>query len=624
MFYGLGSDGTVGANKNSIKIIGEDTDNYAQGYFVYDSKKSGSVTVSHLRFGPEPIRSTYLVDQANFVACHQWVFLEQLRHAQGRPPGATFLLNSLRPGGTWDQLPRWMQEQIIDKKLKVYAIDAYKVAREAGMGNRINTVMQTCFFAISGVLPDRTRRSKKIKNAIARPTARRASESSAMNFEGGRQHPGQPARVPGPVTGESHLPTLPGRARRRRPGLRQEVSREDHGRPGRPAARSAPCPPTAPSPPAPPSGRSATSPRRSRSGTPTSASSAASASWSAPTPRSAPRSTTKTPWRAPRRASRAPSTTSAKDFWDLKFTIQVAPEDCTGCGLCVDVCPAKNKAEPKHKAINMSPSSTTWSRAGELGLLPRAARPRPQSARIARPRAQQMQEPLFEFSGACAGCGETPYVKLLSQLFGDRMLVANATGCSSIYGGNLPTTPGRHNANGRGPAWSNSLFEDNAEFGLGFRLAIDKQDRHGQELLHCWSLKERLGATWQGRSSGRADRRADIVEQRRAGGRSARQAQAGLKTIAADDPGKPSACGSLADYLVKARASGSSAATAGPTTSATAASTTCWPAGATSTSWCSTPRSTPTPAARCPRPPRSGAVAKFAAGGKPAPRRTWA
>ncbi|GET39317.1 pyruvate:ferredoxin (flavodoxin) oxidoreductase [Microseira wollei] len=482
IFYGLGSDGTVGANKNSIKIIGEETDNYAQGYFVYDSKKSGSVTVSHLRFGPELIRSTYLVDKANFVACHQWEFVEKFPILKEIVPGGTFLLNSpYAADEVWQKLPKSVQEQIIEKQLKVYGINASKVAREAGMGGRINTVMQVCFFAVSGVLP-REEAIEQIKKSIRKTYGKKGEEIVQMNIKAVDQtlanlyEVGKGEQNQLPITNyQSPIPdTAPAFVRE---VLGKMIAREGDDLP----VSALPCDGTFPS------GTTKWEKRNIAAEIPV---------WDpnvcvqcGKCVMVCPHSVIRSKVYEPEQLENAPETfksNNAKDHdWKgLKFTIQVAAEDCTGCGVCVDVCPAKNKSEPKLKAINMEPQLPLREQEREnwdyFLSLPNPDRRELKLTKIGQ---QQMQEPLFEFSGACGGCGETPYLKLVSQLFGDRMLVANATGCSSIYGGNLPTTPWTHNAEGRGPAWSNSLFEDNAEFGLGFRVSIDKHTEFAAELL---------------------------------------------------------------------------------------------------------------------------------------------
>ncbi|MBD2495740.1 pyruvate:ferredoxin (flavodoxin) oxidoreductase [Nostoc sp. FACHB-280] len=481
IFYGLGSDGTVGANKNSIKIIGEETDNYAQGYFVYDSKKSGSVTVSHLRFGSQPIHSTYLISQANFVACHQWGFLEQFDMLTHIIPGGTFLLNSpYSLEDVWQKLPRLVQTQIITKQLKFYVINAYKVAREAGMGGRINTVMQVCFFALSGVLP-REEAIAQIKQSIIKSYGKKGNEIVQMNLNAVDRTLENLYEVPVPQGVDSHIelrPPVPDTA----PAFVREVLGKMIAKCGDDLPVSAlPVDGTYPT------GTAKWEKRNITQEIPV---------WDTDVcvqcgkcVMVCPHSVIRSKVYEPQQLENAPPTfksTNAKDHdWHgLKYTIQVAAEDCTGCGICVDVCPAKNKTETRKKAINMEPQPPlreaerqNW----EFFLnLPNPDR---RNLKLNHINQQQMQEPLFEFSGACGGCGETPYIKLATQLFGDRMIVANATGCSSIYGGNLPTTPWTQNAEGRGPAWSNSLFEDNAEFGLGFRISLDKQAEFAAELL---------------------------------------------------------------------------------------------------------------------------------------------
>jgi pyruvate-ferredoxin/flavodoxin oxidoreductase len=483
LFYGLGADGTVGANKNSIKIIGEDTDNYAQGYFVYDSKKSGSTTVSHLRFGPDPIRSTYLVSRANFVACHQPVFLERYDVLQEAVPGGTFLLNT--PCGAdeiWDKLPRVYQEHIVNKKLRVYVIDAVKVARESGMGGRINTVMQVCFFAISGVLP-REEAIEAIKSSIKYTYGRKGDEIVQMNLKAVDNTLAHLHQVKVPARIESQIelpPPVPKQAPEFVRGVLGEILA---GRGDSLPVSKLPCDGTFPT---------ATARWEKRNiALEIPVWDAAVCIQCGKCAMVCPHGVIRAKAYEPTALATAPSTFKSSDAKDrdwkalgLKYTIQVAPEDCTGCALCVDVCPARNKSQTRLKAINMAPQPplrdtevTNWAFFLDIPELDR------RKIKVGSIPQQQLQQPLFEFSGACAGCGETPYLKLASQLFGDRMVVANATGCSSIYGGNLPTTPWAVNADGRGPAWSNSLFEDNAEFGLGFRLSIDKQQEFAGELL---------------------------------------------------------------------------------------------------------------------------------------------
>lgn len=480
MFYGLGADGTVGANKNSIKIIGEETDNYAQGYFVYDSKKSGAMTVSHLRFGPNPIRSIYLIEQANFVGCHQWIFLEKFDVLRSAGQGATFLLNSpFGPDEVWDQLPIEVQEDIVRKNLKLFVINANKVARENGMAGRINTIMQVCFFALSNVLP-REEAIAQIKKAIKKTYGKKGEEIVRVNLLAVDNTLDNLFEVNiGDVTSTIKRPPAVSALA---PDFVREVEAKMLIKEGEDLPVSAlPCDGTYPT------GTAKWEKRNLAQEIPV---------WDPDVCVQCGKCIMVCPHAVIRgkaydesQLANAPATfkftdTKDKDFAGTKFTIQVAPEDCTGCGVCVDVCPAKNKAQPSRKAINMAeqlplrqPEAENW----EFFL--KLPNPDRQQLHIDRIRQQQWQEPLFEFSGACAGCGETPYVKLISQLFGDRMIVANATGCSSIYGGNLPTTPWAQNADGRGPTWSNSLFEDNAEFGLGFRLTVNKFAQFAGELL---------------------------------------------------------------------------------------------------------------------------------------------
>ncbi|MDJ0901855.1 MAG: pyruvate:ferredoxin (flavodoxin) oxidoreductase [Xenococcus sp. MO_188.B8] len=511
MFYGLGSDGTVGANKNSIKIIGEETDNYAQGYFVYDSKKSGAVTVSHLRFGNQPIRSTYLIDRANFVGCHQWNFLEKLDVLKAAIPDATFLLNSpYNINEVWSQLPIEIQEQIIRKGLKFYVINANKVARESGMGGRINTVMQTCFFALAGVLPQEEAIAQ-IKKAIKKTYGKKGEKIVQMNLQAVDNTLDNLFEViiPTQVTSQVHqkevIPdTAPEFVRQ---VLGKMVSREGDQLP----VSALPCDGTYPT------GTSKWEKRNIAQFIPV---------WDPDVcvqcgkcVMVCPHGVIRGKAYEPGQLANAPASFKSaevrdKDFSGQKFTIQVAPEDCTGCGICVDICPAKNKSQPSLKAINMEDQLPLREQErANWDFFLNLPNPDRRQLKLNQIRQQQMQEPLFEFSGACAGCGETPYIKLMTQLFGDRALVANATGCSSIYGGNLPTTPWAQNAEGRGPAWSNSLFEDNAEFGLGFRIAIDKHSQFARELLQ--KLSPQLGSDLvTGILNAEQKTEADIYEQR--------------------------------------------------------------------------------------------------------------
>jgi pyruvate-ferredoxin/flavodoxin oxidoreductase len=481
VFYGLGADGTVGANKNSIKIIGEETDAYAQGYFVYDSKKSGSVTVSHLRFGPRPIRSSYLVSRASFVACHQFALLERLDVLAVAEPGAVFLLDSpWAPPDVWDHLPRPVQAAVIAKRLQLFVIDGHRVARETGMGGRVNTVMQTCFFAISGVLP-RADAVAAIKRSIEKTYGKRGEAVVRKNFAAVDATLDQlhevavPPLATSPV--ERRAPVSAGA-----PDFVRRVSARIIAGEGDLLPVSAlPADGTYPS---------------------------ATAQWEKRGIASeipvwdealciqcgkcvlvCPHAVIRATVYAPDLLAGAPATFKSaparwREFSDQRYTLQVAPEDCTGCALCVEVCPAKSKSEVRHRAIDMQPmpplreaEAANWS--FFLGL------PAPDREALNQGQVKDVQllEPLFEFSGACAGCGETPYVKLVSQLVGDHALIANATGCSSIYGGSQPTTPWAVNRDGRGPAWANSLFEDNAEFGLGMRLALDHRTERARALV---------------------------------------------------------------------------------------------------------------------------------------------
>ncbi len=487
VFFGLGSDGTVGANKNSIKIIGEETDNYAQGYFVYDSKKAGSVTVSHLRFGKKPIRSSYLIHKASFVACHQAALIEQIDVLDLADPGAIFLLNThAAADSAFDTLPREVQQQIIDKGIKLYVIDAYKVAGELGLGARINTIMQTCFFAISGVLP-RDEAIEKIKAAIQKTYGKKGEAVVKSNFAAVDKalENLHEAAVGGSVTSQR---CRAAHVSQDAPEFVRNVTAEMiAGRGDGLPVSSMPADGTFPT------GTTKWEKRNIGLDIPV---------WDPGTCIQCNKCALVCPHAAirasafePASLENAPATFKSIDarggeYKGLKFTIQVAPEDCTGCSLCVEACPAKNKKEVRLKAINMAPQAPVRDTEREnyaffldIPELDRTAH------KIGSVKGSQFALPLFEYSGACVGCGETPYVKLVSQLFGDRAIIGNATGCSSIYGGNLPTTPWTTNADGRGPTWSNSLFEDNAEFGLGFRLSLDKQNEYARELLEKLSAE---------------------------------------------------------------------------------------------------------------------------------------
>jgi pyruvate-ferredoxin/flavodoxin oxidoreductase len=481
MFFGLGSDGTVGANKNSITIIGEGTDNYAQGYFVYDSKKAGAITVSHLRFGPRPIRSTYLVSKANFIGCHQWFFLEKYDMLGNAVRGATFLLNSIYgPDEVWDHLPRPVQQQIIAKKLKLYVIDAYKVAEQTGMGVRINTIMQTCFFAISGVLP-RDQAIAKIKEAIKKTYGKKGEDVVQMNFNAVDATLANLHQVTVPAAATSAIEMPPAVAPEAPEFVQQVTGEIMAGRGDEVPVSKMPDDGTFPT------GTTQWEKRNVALEIPV---------WD---PEiciqclkcvlTCPHSVIRGAIYDPSCLKGAPATFKStdargKEFAGKTFTLQVAPEDCTGCGVCCFVCPAKNKQVEGRKAINLEPQPPIREQEREnwkfFLTLPEIER---SELKVHTVKGAALLHPLFEFSGACAGCGETPYVSLLSRLFGDRAVIANATGCSSIYGGNLPTTPWTSNRDGRGPTWSNSLFEDCAEFGLGFRLTINKFREQAEELL---------------------------------------------------------------------------------------------------------------------------------------------
>ena len=464
-----------------MKIIGEGTDNFSQGYFVYDSKKAGAITISHLRFGPKPIHSTYLISQASFVACHQFSFLERIDMLRSAAPGAVFLLNSLYgPDEVWNRLPRTVQRQIIEKNLRFFVIDGYKVARDAGMGDRINTIMQTCFFAISGILP-REQAIAAIKDAIKKTYGKRGEAVIQKNYaavDAALAHLRE-VKVPGQVSSSFDIRrAVPEEA----PEFVQRVIAKIVAGDGDALPVSA----------FPVDGTFPTS----------------TAQWErrnialeipvwdeqlciqcGKCVLVCPHATLRAKVFDGQLLAGAPPAFKAvparwREFKDMKYSLQVSPEDCTGCALCVEVCPVKSKTEVKHKAINIAPQPPLREQERDnwafFLTLPETDR---RALNFTQVKDVQLLRPLFEFSGACAGCGETPYVKLLTQLLGDRVLIGNATGCSSIYGGNLPTTPYCQDASGRGPAWSNSLFEDNAEFGLGMRLALNQQVAYARDLL---------------------------------------------------------------------------------------------------------------------------------------------
>ena len=541
VFFGLGADGTVGANKASIKIIGEETELNAQGYFVYDSKKSGAITISHLRFGRRPIRSSYLVRRAGFVACHQFGFLDRYDVLEYASPGAVFLLNApFPPDQVWDQLPAEVQARIIEKRIKVFVIDASRVARETGMGTRINSVMQTCFFAISGVLP-RDEAIARIKESLEKTYGRKGAEVVRRNFAAvdATLENLHELRVPAQVSATRRRPPI---VAPEAPDFVQRVTAVMlEGKGDLLPVSAFPVDGTWPT---------ATSRWEKRS------IAAEIPVWD---PRICiqcnkcalvcPHAAIRAKIYAPDALAGAPRAFLAEDFKSqdmkgLKYTIQVAPEDCTGCSLCVMVCPAKDKALPRHKAIDMHPQPPIREQERESYAFFLAIPEADRRGLKLDLKGSQFLEPLFEYSGACAGCGETPYLKLLTQLFGDRTLIANATGCSSIYGGNLPTTPYTVNREGRGPAWSNSLFEDNAEFGLGLRLAIDSHGAQARDLLR------QLASS--GLEPGLVGGILEADQGSEAGIGAQRQRVADLRQRLAGIPGPEAArLAELADYLVR-------------------------------------------------------------------------
>ncbi len=484
LFYGLGADGTVSANKNSIKIIGELTELYAQGYFVYDSKKSGAVTVSHLRFGPEPIRSSYLIqdEEAQFIGCHQANFPQRYEMLNKAAAGAIFLLNTTAAADeVWDTLPRSVQQTMLDKQIRFYVIDAYRVAHEAGLGQRINTIMQTCYFAISGILP-RDTAIQAIKDAVEKSYGKKGAMIVDKNFIAIDAAVANLHQVAIPERASSGFDKAALVSDSAPEFIRTVTAQLIAGHGDDVTVSQIPADGTYPS------GSAAYEKRNLAQEIPV---------WDealcihcGKCPLVCPHGVIRSKVFDPQQLDAPPATfkhvpVRGKDFESsLHISYQVAPEDCTGCTLCVDICPVQDKDNPEHRALNMEPvgplretERTNW----EYFLsIPEYDRSKVRSNLL---KGVMLYQPLFEFSGACSGCGETPYIKLATQLFGDRMLVANATGCSSIYGGNLPTTPWTTNHEGRGPAWNNSLFEDNAEFGLGFRIAINKQAEYARRLL---------------------------------------------------------------------------------------------------------------------------------------------
>ncbi len=492
MFYGLGSDGTVSANKNTIKIIGEATDWHAQGYFVYDSKKSGAITVSHLRFGPKPIRSTYLIagNDADFIGCHQTIFLERYDMLANAAENAVFLLNSPEPAErVWASLPAKMQQQMITKKIRFHVIDGYAVAEKSGMGKRINTIMQTCFFAISGVLPQADAIAA-IKHAVEKTYGKKGRHIVELNFKAIDETLASLYEVPLPAD-VSSLFDIKSAISGSAPDFVKRVTGVIIAGKGDALPVSA-----MPDDGTFPTGTAAYEKRNLALEIPV---------WETDLCTQCgkcvmvcPHSVIRSKIYSTDVLENAPGTFKhalmlGKDFpAGLSMSYQVSPEDCTGCTLCVDICPIRDKSNASRKALNMSPQPPLREAEQEnwdfFLAIPEYDRRLLKANTI---KGSMVMQPLFEFSGACVGCGETPYIKLASQLFGDRMVVANATGCSSIYGGNLPTTPWAKNADGRGPAWSNSLFEDNAEFGLGMRISLDKQNEYARELAA--SLRDQLG-----------------------------------------------------------------------------------------------------------------------------------
>ena len=489
LFWGLGSDGTVSANKSSIKIIGEETDNHAQGYFVYDSKKSGSITISHLRFGPRPIAAPYLIERAHFVACHHFAFLGKYDVLESIVPGGVFLLNSpYGPDRVWEHLPREVQQILRERNICFYVINAGKVAQATGMGGRVNTVMQTCFFAVSGVLP-RDEAIAAIKRSIQKSYGKRGEAVVQRNFAAVDQTLDLLAQVDVDAAAlldrdsDSNSPFTrqPPVTDQAPPFVRDVLGTMIAGHGDALPVSALPVDGTYPV------GTARFEKRNIGTEMPI---------WDPDLCIQCGKCTMVCPHAVirmkvydPAELEGAPASFPAtparfKEFADMRYTLQASPLDCTSCGLCVEACPVKDKSQTGRKAINMGAiepiigaESANWEFFTQLPEMD------PARMTLSTIKNSQLLEPLFAFSGACSGCGETPYLKLITQLFGDRMLVANATGCSSIYGGNLPTTPWSANRNGRGPAWSNSLFEDNAEFGLGMRVAVDKQQAYARELL---------------------------------------------------------------------------------------------------------------------------------------------
>jgi len=512
LFFGLGSDGTVGANKDSTKIVGEHTDLSAQGYFEYDSKKAGTVTISHLRFSPRPIKGSYFISKANFVACHQFVFTEKLNMLKSLVEGGTFLLNSpYGPDEVWDHLPMELQQEIIDKKAKFYVVDAVTVAREAGMGNRLNTVMQTCFFQLAKLFPTAEEAIGYIKDAIQKTYGKKGDAVVQKNYAAVDASIAALKEVNYPKTVTSKLRRQMG-AVGNPPAFVKNTLGEIL------AARGNDLPVSAmPADGTYPTSTSQYEKRNIAIDIPI---------WDPDTCIQCAQCSLVCPHAAirykvfePALLDKAPKSFKSKDynlkdFAGCKAAIQIAPDDCIGCGLCVQNCPGKNKAQEGRKAINME-DKKAYMEAERANWdfflsIPDMDRSKVNADTV---KGSQMLLPLFEFSGACAGCGETPYIKLITQFYGDRMIVANATGCSSIYGGNLPTTPYTVNSEGCGPAWCNSLFEDNAEFGLGIRAAVDQQCAFAKEILTA--KRDKIGAELvDNLLNNKQETEADIAKQR--------------------------------------------------------------------------------------------------------------
>ena len=543
VFYGLGADGTVGANKNSIKIIAEDAGKYGQGYFVYDSRKSGSMTTSHLRFSDNPIKAAYLINKADFVACHQFPFMAKVDILKIAKPGATFLLNApYKAEEVWDHLPIEVQQEIIEKKLNLYTINAVEVARDTGMGQRINTIMQACFFAISNILP-KEEAIEQIKNAIKKTYSKKGDAIVQKNFAAVDASLAHMHKVeyPNEVTSKfhRHLP-VPADA----PEFVRKVTGEIIANRGDELPVSAfeqVVDGTWPT------GTTQYEKRCIATEIPV---------WDSETciqcgkcSLVCPHGVIRMKVASAEELKNAPATLKhaaykGKEFAGKEFILQISPEDCTGCGICTSACPAKNKANPELKALNMDhienhldAEVANWKFFETLPYVKRTE--------VAKnlPKTTQMIQPLFEFSGACAGCGETPYVKLLTQLFGDRMVVANATGCSSIYSGNLPTTPYAKDEKGHGPAWSNSLFEDNAEYGLGMRFSIDQQTHFAKTLLE--GLKDKVGAELADKLLNNPQSTDVEIDEQRELVKQLRGKLSGINTAEAQHLDK------LADYLIK-------------------------------------------------------------------------